>query len=283
MKKISGLSNAFTSLSKSIENDFLQSSQVVKDYWELWFQCGLLDYCCKKIKAKFRVPSLDEDLDYEYVEIPVGENNSHVIEGSAWYRFNKRKKSFDKKLDSVIRQLRLPCNSKDTLLFKILYDKPLKKPYGVNFELMMRLMNDEPLGNTSPGLTMSEIESMKGFLSMGFSGASDRLNMSQSEINKIIDSIDTKLVVRKYRPLKNFKRKLLTIEYAKRYGELEEERDFNSDEFCNVRQTSEVISSKIYSDIDDEINITASSYRKELSRLKKNFPLLKEFLATFSS
>lgn len=295
-------------------DSFQKTQRLTSDYWELWNKCGLIDYFCRKMRKKYNIPDLNPNNDIR-IGFPSIEDESTTVEHFLiWYENFPRKKEFDSELDNTIKQLRLPFSAREKLLSKILYKFSLRE--SKTLTLNSNILNNfscypfpKP-EKVSPGFTKEECEVLKemiifnwemmakrkykyydnldGYDSLSFYNDSD-IKQKKIKIKQLKRSIKESLpkyldkylktVRRSIRQLKNPKLKLMIINQAKKYKSVMTDFDFETSKNKNTRQTSEISAMKITLKFDKEIDFESATFRKELERLKRTYPLLAEFLS----
>lgn len=273
---------------------FKRTQRMTRDYWWLWNECGLLNYCCKKIRKKYEIPNLDPDDDVRE-QFAFHEDQSFEIEHLIWYEAFGRRNELDDELDDLVKEFRLPFTARKKILLHILYKESLiKEPLVFNANLLPELVNmtkKVPLGYTPNELKVIK-DYIETYWHSKFKKAHDLDYFTKKEKEETIEKLEKiiveiipprldsylKMIKRSIRPLKNPQQKLLIIEQAKKYGTVEEEYDYDSGKMILRVQTSAVMAEKVYAQVDEDINFRSKAFRTELRRLKINYPLLKDFL-----
>lgn len=265
---------------QSFLSHFWRTKQLFSDYWRLWLECGLLDFICNKLQAKYDIPSLNDEEDFKTIELPVGDFDTVSLDVHKFYDQWERKNEFDKELRGVIYQLKLHRSAFWFLFERIFYNISLK------FEWEWSALDMEaiyaplyPISNKLyiEGFTGEELkvvgEMLQSCLEKKFGRALN--HEEKAEIEGWCNQLR-----RKTRTLKWRKSTLLVIEHMKKYKQRARGRDKSNNIVDDLRQTSDQLALEISSELPADLGMEPSAFRQRVKYLYKQFPILREFINT---
>lgn len=267
-------------LEETLFSHFWRTKQIFNDYWRLWLKSGLLDFVCDKLREKYDVPVLNDEEDYQSIEMPVNDFDTVTIDVHNFYDQWEKKDEFTQELKEIVYQLRLHRSAFWFLFERIFYDTSLRFEWkwgALDMEAIYAPLYPVPQKLYIEGFTSEELKIISEML---YSSLEKRLGrIPNSEEKAEVDAWCNSLR-RKTRTLKWLKHTLLVIEQAKKYKKRAIGRDKNNKIVDDLRQTSDQLAMEISGELPADLNMTPDAFRQRVRYLYKQFPILKEFIAS---
>lgn len=267
-------------LEETLFSHFWRTKQIFNDYWRLWLESGLLDFVCDKLREKYDVPVLNDEEDYQSIEMPVNDFDTVTIDVHNFYDQWEKKDEFTHELEEIVYQLRLHRSAFWFLFERIFYDTSLRFEWkwgALDMEAIYAPLYPIPRKLYIEGFTSEELKIISEML---YSSLEKKLGRkTNSEEKAEIDAWCNSLR-RKTRTLKWLKHTLLVIKQMKKYKKRARGRDKENKIVDDLRQTSDQLAMEISGELPADLNMTPDAFRQRVRYLYKQFPILKEFIAS---
>jgi len=267
-------------LEQSFFSYFWRTKQLFSDYWRLWLESGLLDFVCDKLRTKYDVPLLNNEEDYQSIEMPVGDFDTVSVDVHKFYDQWEKKEEFARELEEIVYQLKLHRSAFWFLFEKIFYNTSLRFEWewgALDLEAIYAPLYPISSKLYIEGFTSEELKVIKEMLS---SSLESKLGRTPTYAEKEEIENWCNQLKRKTRTLKWLKSTLLVINQMKKYKKRSQGRDKDNNIVEDLRQTSDQVAMEISGELPSDFGMEPAAFRQRVRYLYKQFPILREFIAT---
>ncbi len=247
------------------KNDFKpldRRTKTIKSYWDFYKEAGIFKAIGKEVRKKYNIPKLTSIEDHIFYDRSIGDDNVE-LDDYAWLSKSGLEKQINNEVDHYLKHLILPINATESLKYWILYDEDLGMYplYGI-IDLIYDITLGTHFADEYTGYTTKEIdyliqEAAKLVKNMDWLETKDQ---KDEFLHRFIKQIKT--YQRKIRPLRSPKTKARMVRLYKKK---------TSQDIAQINAGNTDISLKT-------ANKKAAAIRKQVERLHKEFPFLRDLL-----